>query len=682
MKRILTLLLSSIFLFSCALRVSAAGESMSGRKKVAVVLSGGGAKGAAHVRVLKVIEEAGIPIDIVVGTSMGSIVGGLYASGYTTDQLDSLIRSQNWVRLLTDGRDRNDQNLDIKQMMEKYIVSGVFEKSPFEVIEGGILKGNSIGKLFSELTADRLDSMDYRDLNIPFACVATDIVNGEEVDMYSGILAESMRSSMAIPGVFSPIRKNGRVLVDGGLVNNYPADIAKKMGADIIIGVDVSATAKSADEISTTADVLYRILDIICSNKYNENKAITDVFIDVDVNGYSSASFSPSAIDTLLARGESAARGKWDELMALRKKVGVTRALTERNPKVLDSDTVVTPVPSIYSEGQKNSFLGLGARFDNEELASILLGGSYEFNHDNKMRGGVEARLGKRTYGKLNFSVAAWKKLGVGAMYKYSDNEIRLYNRGVMAANLDFSEHRAGIYFNRVWRNMLVTFGGEWSSSRYSSLLVQSDWVDFVQTFLNEKSVSYYVKVEFDNHDSSVLPHSGMKWSVKYNYYTDNGYKFGGHRGLNIVEGYFNAAIPLSSSFTLLPSVSGRLLPNKNSHLNNMNFIGGVDSYGHYMPQQLSFAGVNYMQIAPNNILILGTSLRWSLTTNNYVFCLANYALSGNAFEKIMTVNSNNLFGAVVGYGYKSPVGPISLNVGWSNVTHSVNSFLNLGYMF
>ena len=227
------------------------GTAHTHRKRVGVVLSGGGAKGVAHARALKVIEQAGIPVDFVVGTSMGSIVGGLYAAGYTADQIDSLIRVQDWQSLLTDKTDRKLISLADKQNTEKYMLSLRFDKNPFEVVEGGLIKGNKIGYRFSELTADLLDSIDFRSLPIPFACVATDIVTEAEVEMHSGILAECMRSSMAIPGVFSPIKRDSMVLVDGGLVNNFPVDVARRMGADIVIGVDVTSPSREYQRLKS-----------------------------------------------------------------------------------------------------------------------------------------------------------------------------------------------------------------------------------------------------------------------------------------------------------------------------------------------------------------------------------------------------------------------------------------------
>ena len=214
-------------------------HSQEQRKKVGVVLSGGGAKGMAHIKALKVIEEAGIPIDYIAGTSMGAIVGGLYAIGYTTEQLDSMVRKQDWTFLLSDRIKRSAMSLTDRERSEKYTVSIPFTKTPKDAATGGLMKGQNLANLFSDLTVGYHDSIDFNKLPIPFACVAANVVNGEQIVFHDGILSTAMRASMAIPGVFTPVRQDSMVLVDGGIVNNYPADVVKAMGADIIIGVDV-----------------------------------------------------------------------------------------------------------------------------------------------------------------------------------------------------------------------------------------------------------------------------------------------------------------------------------------------------------------------------------------------------------------------------------------------------------
>lgn len=177
------------------------------RKKVALVLSGGGAKGTAYIGALKVIEEVGIPIDYVVGTSMGAIVGGLYSVGYTTAQLDSMVRTQDWEMLLSDKIERKKQTLTERENSEKYILSIPFSKKEKQIMDSGIVRGENLDDLFSELIPEYNDSIDFNKLPIPFACVAVNLVDGKEVVLRNGRLAESIRASMAIPGVFTPVKE-------------------------------------------------------------------------------------------------------------------------------------------------------------------------------------------------------------------------------------------------------------------------------------------------------------------------------------------------------------------------------------------------------------------------------------------------------------------------------------------
>ncbi|MFR4038364.1 MAG: patatin-like phospholipase family protein [Butyricimonas faecalis] len=212
-------------------------DAQGQRKKVGLVLSGGGAKGVAHIGVLKVLEEAGIPIDYIAGTSMGSLVGALYAIGYDAHAMDSLVRRQDWMFLLSDKVYRYNLPFSEKEETEKYLVSVPIKNNREIKIPSGFISGQNVYNLFSDLTIGYHDSLDFKKLPIPFACVASNLVDGKEVIQDYGVLPLAMRASMAIPGAFAPVRQDSMVLVDGGISNNFPVDIAKAMGADIIIGV-------------------------------------------------------------------------------------------------------------------------------------------------------------------------------------------------------------------------------------------------------------------------------------------------------------------------------------------------------------------------------------------------------------------------------------------------------------
>lgn len=314
----------------------------SERPKVALVLGGGGAKGAAEVGVLKYIEQSGVPIDMIVGTSIGSIIGGLYAVGYNSEQLDSLFRSQEWLDLLTDRNTDNIGKIFTKEDGQTYLmgfpINLNFKKKEGKKFRLGALRGDSIVSTLERMT-NITDSIDFDDLPIPFRCVAVDVNTMEEVVLSSGSLAQAMRASMAIPLAFRPILLNNRTLVDGGVLNNLPVDVAKAMGADIVIAVDLTVNkhdekgndtslfdtednsiVPSLDKLgilSATQWALFRP-DV---KKYHHNLQLVDIYINPNLQGYGAHSFMPNKISEMISLGEQAGKKSLKALKSLRKKI-------------------------------------------------------------------------------------------------------------------------------------------------------------------------------------------------------------------------------------------------------------------------------------------------------------------------------------------------------------------------
>lgn len=218
--------------------------------------------------------------------------------------------------------------MDDRLKSERYVLSIPFSLKSAAVSDAGIIKGKNLARLFSTLTEGYQDSVDFSRLPIPFACVSENLVNGSEVVFHEGILATAMRSSMSIPGVFAPVDLDEMVLVDGGMVNNYPVDVAFAMGADYIIGVDVQSPLLKASELKSVKDIFGQIINLQGEKKYRENLRNTDVLIKVDVSGYSAASFTKEAIDTLMVRGERAAMDSWDGLLCPETEAGACRRLS------------------------------------------------------------------------------------------------------------------------------------------------------------------------------------------------------------------------------------------------------------------------------------------------------------------------------------------------------------------
>ena len=283
------------------------------RLKVGVVLGGGGAKGASHIGALKYIEEMGIPVDYVAGTSMGSIIGGFYALGYSPKELTKLISEMKWSEYIGNRIDRPMLSEEMRLRNSTMVMQVPFSleslldnrknASFISQLPSAYVNNSSLVNLFNDLCIGYQEGMGFNDLPIPFACVATDMITGKEVVLRNGSISTAMRASMAIPGMFSPVTIGDKVLVDGGLVNNFPADVLRDMGADIIIGVEVTSTkAVTADDLKSLPQVFARLLITSTSAKRQENRAMCDVHIVPDISGFGMLSFTPDAIDTLVGR--------------------------------------------------------------------------------------------------------------------------------------------------------------------------------------------------------------------------------------------------------------------------------------------------------------------------------------------------------------------------------------------
>ena len=288
-------------------------------KKIGLVLSGGGAKGMAHIGALKVIEEAGIQIDYIGGTSMGAIVGGLYASGYTAIELDSLFRKTKFQEIIQDNFPRGSKSFYEKADSERYALTLPF--NDFKIaFPKGISSGQNIYDELVRLMYHVRDIKDFNKLPIPFFCMATDVENGTEVLLKSGYLPEAVLASGAFPSLFEPAEVDGMILIDGGVLNNYPVEEVRDMGAEIIIGVDVQHGLRDREELISASDILLQINNYRTVGAMREKEGLTDVYIKPDMDDFTVIDFD--RIDSIISLGEFAAREKWTELENLKPKSG------------------------------------------------------------------------------------------------------------------------------------------------------------------------------------------------------------------------------------------------------------------------------------------------------------------------------------------------------------------------
>ncbi len=712
------------------------------RKKVAVVLSGGGAKGMAHIGALKVLERAGIPIDIVTGTSMGSIIGGLYAIGYNAQSLDSMVRVQDWSYVITDREDLRRQSLNDRRKQNTYVYTTGMTIGKRNMQAGGIIKGKNLAELFQRLCTGYTDSIDFtHDLRIPFACVATNIIDNSEVDFHSGRLPQAMRASMAIPAAFSPVRLGDKVLVDGGLKNNYPADIAREMGADIIIGVTVQGAPKEAADLVGTMSILSQIIDVNCKNKYEENLAITDLHLSVDTKGYGSASFSHAAIDTLIRRGEEVAMRHWDDIMALKKRIGIDDSfrpviLQPLRPQVMTEKRLVTGfvfenmtpqderflkqkfhmsridsidanleqqittsmrvdlfyqtaesrlmpegdgVRVVLSAGNRKSVqLHAGVRYDTEEYAALQLGLDIPFKTAIPVNADITLRLGKRLKARGEITAHPRSFSRPTFSYSFSRNDVDLYVKGDLDYNIRYNQFQAEVLpFNFNLSRFNLQMGLRWDYMHYRNKLGSEAAKEF--TLENEHFFSYRARAEYNSEDNWYFPSRGARFKAEYAYLTDDFARLEDNTGMSEVSAHWRMSFSLGSRFTLQPMVYGRLLFGKTIPLVFSNAIGG-NWFGHYVEQQMPFAGVGNVEYVDHQFVAAQLQAQQRMGSNHYA--LLRVAGAQYAEKTAQLLDHHTLFGVQAAYYYDTMFGPAGITIGYSNRTEKPYVFLNLGFVF
>ncbi len=707
--------------------------AMAQRKKVGIVLSGGGAKGVAHIGVLQVLEKAGIPVDVIVGTSMGAIVGGLYAIGYSADQLDSLVRVQDWMFLLSDKVNRYDLPFGKKEQDAKYLLSIPFDRGNKR--PAGFISGQNVYNLFTDLTIGYHDSLDFLKLPIPFACVAADMFHREEIVMKEGNLVQAMRASMAIPGVFTPVRTGDRVLVDGGILNNFPTDVARALGAEIIIGVDVQADLMKEDKLESVSGVIPQIINLLCMNKHKENVKLADLVIRPDMKGYSAASFSARAIDSLLVRGKVAALQQWGDIMRIKELIGEEDINKERpevrQPEEIAIRKIIIRGLSSQEEGwvrrkmriEENSDITLndihreiatlygtkafvavnyrllgtspydlelslksnpmnavniGFRFDSEDMAAILLNTTLTNRGLRGSQLALTGRLSKSPYVKLEYSLENTFLRGFNLAYMFRYNNVDYYRKGKKTNNVTYRYHMGELGISSLYlRNFKFKVGLRYEYFDYNSLLFSNE--DEVMNVRPEGFFSYYGMAEMDTYDRRFYPSRGVSLQATYSLYTDNLATYDGGTPFSALSVRFRPVISMSDRLKLLPAAYGRVLIGRTPAYSYLNNLGGME-FGRYNMQQMPFWGINHVEVFENAVIAGKLEFRQRMGRKHYLSIVGNYALQDDNFFDLF--GRKGIWGGGIGYSRDSMLGPIDLIFSFSDWTEKLGCYFNLGFYF
>ncbi|MGB5361145.1 MAG: patatin-like phospholipase family protein, partial [Eudoraea sp.] len=285
------------------------------KPKVVVVLSGGGAKGIAHIPFIQTLDSLGIVPDLVIGTSMGSVVGGLYAMGYSGDSIARIAMSANWDHLFSGNISLSDVSVEEKSEFKRYLAELDLRKGKPK-LNSALINDQNLREFLSILTYPAYRINDFDNLAIPYRAIATDIVNGREVIIDGGSLLVAMRASMSIPSIFKPMPYENTLLVDGGILNNFPVDVAKDMGADIIIGSDVGGGMAPKENLDNLGTILFQTGMLASNLKNPENRKLCDILIDHIPNlTYSTGDFAKSK--QIYEEGKIATLQNRDALVAI-----------------------------------------------------------------------------------------------------------------------------------------------------------------------------------------------------------------------------------------------------------------------------------------------------------------------------------------------------------------------------
>ena len=279
-------------------------DSLTKRPKVGVVLCGGGAKGFAQIRILKAMDEAGVPIDFIGGTSIGSIIGALYAVGYDPDTIEKLVREQDWDRVLYDRFPEDLMPIDKRMGERRYLATFPITNGKMKV-RSSFVEGVYVNLLLSRLMLPAHDIHDYKDLSVPFYCIATDVEHASQYEMNSGDLSRSVRASMSIPFLFQPVTIDDRLLIDGGMVNNFPVRNMKEHGADIIIGIDLEDESIPASQIDNSFQLLTSLMNLSSLEESLYARSHCNTYIKPNLHGRDMLSFND--FDSIIQFGQDAA---------------------------------------------------------------------------------------------------------------------------------------------------------------------------------------------------------------------------------------------------------------------------------------------------------------------------------------------------------------------------------------
>ncbi len=730
-----------LILFSLSSFLLQAQESTK-KPRIGLVLSGGGAKGFAHIGVLKVLEQQGVKIDYIGGTSMGAVVGGLYASGYSASQIDSIFKNTNFDELLKDYIPRDSKSFYEKHNDELYAVSLLFNK--FNIgVPIALSKGMYNYNLLTKLTDPVKHIRDFNKLPIPFVCIATDIESGKEVVFHNGYLPQVMLASSAFPTLFSPVEINGKMLVDGGVSNNYPVDEVKKMGADIIIGVDVQDDLRDRSSLKEATKIMVQITNLQMIDKMKENISKTNIYIKPDITNFSVISFDKG--QEIIKRGEDAAK-----LMIVKiKKVANPKEFVQQKMKL--------------NKGNNILYLKMITINDVKNYTRAYIIGKLGFKEGNKisyqdLKKGINKLNATQNFGAISYSIdqledgenlnlivresedKTFIKFGLhyDGLYKSAilvnlTQKKSLFKNDVISVDISLGDNFRynldyyidnGFYFsfgfksrlNQFNRNVATDFNHGVTFSQLGISTLNIDYLDFnnqaylqtifAQKFLigaglewkhmkinsntlsNQSSIfensdygSVFGYLKYDSFDNKFFPKKGWFFNgdiQSYLYSTNYTNQF---NRFSIAIGEAGISRTFFKKINLKLTTEAGFSLGANS-VPFLNFVLG--GYGYNTINNFKhFYGYDFASLSADSYIKSTGTLDLEFYKKNHVNFSANYAnLQDNLFGNGNWLSTPRYSGYAIGYGLETVLGPIEVKYSWSPELPKGFVWINVGFWF
>lgn len=745
-RRYSTILLIFILAVSFPNDIYSQTSQISKKKpRVGLVLSGGGARGFAHIGVIKVLEEEGIDVDVIGGTSMGSIVGGLYAMGYSIGDIEIIARTLPWDKIMSDKIEREDMGFAEKLASESHIFSLAIKNKRVS-IPPGLVYGQNVLTTLTKLTNPAFQTTNFSDLHKPFLCMATDLLSGEPVVLDTGNLAIAIRASMSVPSVLVPIKYGPYYLVDGGLINNLPAKEVKKLGADVLIGVDIQTPLYKQSEIKNLVQVLSQSIFLNSESTFNENLEAIDFLIKPDVDPYTSSDFFSA--DSIIARGEQKARQMIPQLRAFMDSVGIEKVDAQRDyntfPEMdmLYIDSVVIQGNRKISdhffqsrlgikEGNQLSIKDLDKRIAelygtklfhtinyclqlSEKGKTIVVlkveeSSAFDVNvgvhYNDYAKTGLLLNLTGRNIGAPNGRLSLDIALGFvnrfGLTYEIDNGikpgfggDITYFNQVGFLYN-EFGKKELSFNMGVIRQNGfgLLTFGNEIRlrlgyELESNTISQELSVVDFEK--LDNVSATLFADITFDTYDKMYLPKKG------YLLYSRFAYGAGANTNID-TDSLGNIAYPIENySYWVFDAYASWIIPlNKNLIVQpkvyyRKNFGSDIPvtqtaSFGgfsqSYILNYRPFPGYEFMELSGHTAFNPEIELRQNFLKDHYFSIIGRFLSLDIVLDK--SLNKNDFYaGWQLKYTYDSMIGPVSFSVAEAYPRKKLIFDFSLGFWF